>query len=116
MASDIVSPSFSPAAEPGELTPATRDITAGSSTVTAAVKELFRRLPAGPARELERIRRALLQSEGTGYAGSGDQPPEPARAALDLLTAELQRLSQRCPTVQEVLTPGQPHPLSQEKT
>lgn len=91
MASNIVSPDFSPAEEPYDSTPVRFDVPGESSSATPAVTELLRRWPAVPSRELGRIRRALLQSEGTGYGGSGQQLSEPARAVLDLITAELER-------------------------
>lgn len=91
MASNIVSRDSSPSEEPYASTPVRFDVPGERSSATSAVTELFRRWPAVPSRELERIRRALLQCESTGYGGSGHQLSEPARAVLDLITAELER-------------------------
>lgn len=94
MASNILSPGLSPAEEPDASNAAGLEVPRESSSAIAAVKELFRRWPAVPSRELERIRRALRQCESSGYAGGGHQLSEPARAALELITAELERRGQ----------------------
>lgn len=91
MASNTLSYGSFPAKEPHDSTRVRLDVPGVSPSLNAAVKDLSRRWPAVPSRELERIRRALLQSEGANYGGGGHQLSEPARALLDLISAGLQR-------------------------
>jgi len=63
---------------------------AGSLHRAAAVQELFRRWPLVPSRELERVRRVLLQCQNIG-PHSENGLSEPAQALLELVTTELER-------------------------
>lgn len=55
-----------------------------------AVRQLFRRWPLVPTRELERIRHVLIHCDELGSPGT-HHLSEPAQALLDLITTELER-------------------------
>lgn len=65
-----------------------------------AVQEIFRRWPTISSRELQRIRRALLDCQRLTSPGGGHQLSEPALALLELVTDELNRRGQRRPVAE----------------